>query len=60
MKPFICYSARIATQLKKQGFKVLRSEINWKFPHLYVFLFENTPEFREAFAALQKETRNVK
>lgn len=48
MKEFIIYSKRLANELAKNGFKVLRADINYKYPNLYVFVFEDTPELREA------------
>ena len=43
---FKCYSARLAGYLRKQGFKILGSEINLKQPKYDVFLFEDTPLLR--------------
>lgn len=46
---FTCYSLRLATYLIKKGHKLIRSDINVKFPMYYVYFFEKTPELEKDF-----------
>lgn len=48
MAYFKCYSARLASYLRKQGFWIVGTEPNLKKPWFDVFLFEDTPELRKA------------
>ena len=43
------YSSKIAGALCRQGFKVVKTEINPRKPWLDVFLFEETEELLKAF-----------
>lgn len=48
MKYFKCFSARLASYLKKQGFYIIAREPNLKKPQYDVFLFEDSAELRAA------------
>lgn len=50
MKPFMVYTKRIANALCQRGFQVIGTDINNEKPWLYVYLFEDTPELRQALA----------
>lgn len=52
-KYFKCFSSKTAGYLRRQGFKILGTEINRIKPQYDVFLFEDTPELRKAFDQYQ-------
>lgn len=54
MKTFTVYTRRIALELRKQGFKILSVGINETNPYYNVWIFEDTPDFKEAFLQLAK------
>ena len=39
----------MAIKLRKKGFKIIKTEPNYKRPEFDVYFFEDTPEFRKAF-----------
>lgn len=49
MKTKVVYSQRLATRLREKGFRIVDTQINKKYPQYDVYLFEDTPEFQEAF-----------
>lgn len=49
-KEKVVFTRRIAQQLIRQGFKVIRVEPNPKKPELDCYIFAETPEFKTAFA----------
>lgn len=55
MKEFIVYTRRIAFELKKQGFKIIRTEVNPTHPQFECWIFEATPNFKTAFERLAKD-----
>ena len=55
MNYFKCFSARMANLLRKRGFWIVGTEPNLKKPWLDVFLFEDTPELREALNELSNK-----
>ncbi len=52
MKTIAVYSRRIAFELQKKGFIVVRTVPNWKFPQYQIYLFLQTPEFMEEWRKL--------
>lgn len=48
VKVYRIYTKRVAYELRKRGFKFIRTEINKNFPQYLVYLFEDTEELREA------------
>ena len=40
----VIFTKRLADYLVKKGFKCIDTQINYKDPKLFVFLFEKTPE----------------
>lgn len=43
-KLFHCYSARLASLLRRNGFEIIGTRINTRYPEFDVFLFYETPE----------------
>ena len=43
----IIYSKNLATHLKEKGFKLIRSEINVKYPKYNVFIFQKDDTIEE-------------
>lgn len=58
-KEFIIYTKWLAYELRKQGFKFLRAEINPNFPQYYCYVFENNTDLQIAISAITK-ARNSK
>lgn len=50
MKEKNIYSRRIAVELRKLGFKILRVDVNWKKPNFDVWVFEDTEALQRALA----------
>ena len=48
VKVYRIYTKRVAYELRKRGFKFIRTEVNKNFPQYLVYLFEDTPELHEA------------
>lgn len=46
---FRIYARRMALALRKEGFEIYGTEVNERFPQFNVYLFKDTPEFRQAF-----------
>ena len=42
------YTKKMAVYLRKQGFKIIGTEVNENKPEFDVYLFENTPDFEAA------------
>ena len=57
-KPYKIFTKRLASELCKQGFQIIGTEINNEKPWLYVYLFENTPEFLFALEELLRGGRD--
>lgn len=55
---FRIYSKRLAHQLCRQGFQMLRSEINNYKPWLLVYVFQYSPELASAVEEYQEQNRN--
>ena len=48
MNEYIVYMPYIATELRKEGFNIIRTEVNPHKPQFDCYVFENTPEFIKA------------
>lgn len=48
------YTKKIAYELRKQGFKIVGTEVNENHPQFDVYLFIDTPELRKALSAYKK------
>lgn len=46
------YMPRIAAELRRRGFQILRVEVNPKKPQYDCYVFEATPEMLEAFGEI--------
>ena len=55
MKEFIVYTRRIAYELRRQGFQIIRTEINPTHPQYECWVFELTSELKAAFERLVKQ-----
>lgn len=42
------YSRRVALELRKQGFKIIKTEVNYKRPQFDVYCFEKTEKLEKA------------
>lgn len=45
---YIIYTKWVAFELCKQGFRILRTQKNKKFPDLDIYVFEDSPELQAA------------
>ena len=54
---FRVYTRWIAVELRRQGFKILETDINEYNPEFKVWIFEKTPEFVEAFSKISHSKR---
>ena len=52
MNYYVIYSKKVARELEKQGFVVLKVEPNTKYPERVVYKFEDTAELRRAIQPL--------
>ena len=48
-KLFRVYPRRIALELRKRGFRIVKTEVNENFPQYDVYLFEDNEELRRNF-----------
>ena len=55
METKIVFSKWIAYKLRLKGFKILKTLPNYHQPNLDCWVFEDTPEFEQAFGAIVKE-----
>jgi len=42
------FTKKLAIYLRECGFKILDTEVNYKYPKFDVYIFEDTPELTEA------------
>lgn len=52
MSEKIIYTKKVAYQLRKQGFPIVRVEINPNKPQFDCYVFENTKAFQQALTAI--------
>lgn len=52
-KEKIIYTKKLAYELRKQGFKLLRTGINENFPQYDTYIFEDTEELHKAVVNYQ-------
>lgn len=48
MNKFTVFSKRIAHELTNRGYKIIGTGLNDAKPWLYVYYFEDTPDFQQA------------
>lgn len=51
------YSMKMATYLRKLGFRIVSVEVNPYKPHFDMWLFEDTPELRTAMSKFNKNDK---
>ena len=49
------YAKWLAYELRKQGFQIIRTEVNEHYPQFDVFVFKFTPELDEALDKLARK-----
>jgi len=52
MALYAVFNIRVANKLEKQGFKVIKMDVNHKNPRYMVYYFEDSVELREAIHPL--------
>lgn len=52
-KEIVIYTRKLAYELRKKGFKILRTDINKNFPQYNTYIFEDTPELRAQMPSKQ-------
>ena len=57
MNEKIIYSKWLAYELRKLGFKIIRTDINPNFPQYDIYIFEDTPDFQKAFIDLSTKDK---
>lgn len=55
MKEKVIYTKRIALELRKRGFVLLRTGINENFPQYDTYIFEETPDLLRALSELTRK-----
>lgn len=58
MNEKIIYSKWLAYELRKLGFKIIRTDINPNFPQYDIYIFENTPRLLQEMSRLTTERRS--
>lgn len=56
-KEYTIYTRWLAVELRKQGFRIIRTEINERFPQYDCWVFENNTDLQIAIGYLTKRTR---
>lgn len=56
-KGFRVYTRWIALELRRQGYKIIGTDINEYNPEFKVWIFEETPQFIEAFRTVSQSKR---
>lgn len=52
---YTIYSKKMALNLRKRGFKLLRTGINENFPQYNTYIFENSAELQKALTELSNK-----
>ena len=58
MNEKIIYSKWLAYELRRLGFKIVRTDINPNFPQYDIYIFENTPRLLQEMSRLTTERRS--
>lgn len=58
MNEKIIYSKWLAYELRRLGFKIIRTDINPNFPQYDIYVFENTPRLLQEMSRLTTERRS--
>lgn len=51
------FTRKLAIYLREKGFRILKTEVNFKYPQYDVFVFEDTPELLDAILEYNSATR---
>lgn len=57
---FVIYSKWLAYELRKQGFRLIKTDINRNFPQFICWVFENSEELQKAIRTLTEQRKNSK
>ena len=57
-KEYTIYSKWLAYELRRQGFRLIRTEINPNFPQFYMWVFENNVDLQIAISYLTNKRKN--
>ena len=57
-KEFTIYSKWLAYELRKQGFKLIKTDINKNFPQYICWVFENSVDLQIAIGYLTNKRKN--
>ena len=49
------FSRRVALELRRKGFKIIKTEVNFKWPQFDVYCFENSEKLRQALYDIPKK-----
>lgn len=60
MNEKVIYSKWLAYELRKLGFKIIRTDINPNYPQYDIYVFEDSPAFQRAFIALSANRKHSK
>lgn len=55
---FTIYSKWLAYELRKQGFRLIKTDINKNFPQFYCWVFENSEDLQIAIRYLTEKRKN--
>lgn len=55
-KEYTIYAKWLALELRKQGFRIIRTEINENYPQYDTYIFENSTDLQIAISYLTKRT----
>ena len=48
------FTKKLAIYLRKKGFRIVGTEVNYKYPQYDVYVFEDTPELNQAILSYSK------
>lgn len=51
-KEYLIYTSKVAFELRKRGFNIIRTGINKHHPQFDTYYFKDTPEFRAALESI--------
>lgn len=55
MKEYTVYMPWIAVELRKRGFKIIKTVINEKKPQFDAYVFDNTDELQQAMSEITRK-----
>lgn len=57
-KEYTIYSKWLAYELRKQGFRIVKTDINQNFPQFICWVFENSEDLQIAIRYLTEKKKN--